>query len=645
MKHMKYISIVAASLLGALCAGDALAERTVISLDGNDWTLDGLPVLVPNSWNKLDAADGWPVNCNAPRGDSSVSSPGYTRRKGVYARPLPDMKEGRRYFIRCEGASQEAIVRVNDNVVGTHKGAFTAFAFEITSALKPTGNRLEIEVSNIYDPTVPPASGDFSLCGGLYRSVSLVETDPVCINPTVDGSRGVRVFAETNGEVRVEVDVFGAEDAVVEWTPRRVESPVLWSPETPALYSVRVTVRKDGWSDTVTETFAFRTVELRPDGFYLNGVKRKVRGVNRHQDLAGMGWEVSPAQEERDVRLIKAMGADAVRLSHYPQSETFLDACDRLGLMVWSEIPVVDRIDADVEAFGVNARTMLREMIAQRRNHPSICWWGVWNELYNNCVKDQVPEEDVWVGPVEALVSTARALDPTRPVVAASNMLWRRKLNALQNVCLNTYPGWYFEGSLKAKVDEFMKINNLATLAISEYGAGGSIYHHANPASHAGPYARFHAEEWMTKVHMDCYRAIAEHERLWGSFAWLMFDCSSDSRKEGDRAGVNDKGLVTHDRTTPKDAFYFYKANWNPEPMLHLSGKRMSSTTNSVVDVVAFSNVGAVTLAVNGETVGVMDADDVNSVAFRGVKLRPGENFIRVSATGLSDECTWELKQ
>ena len=134
--HMKKLYIAALTLALAFAAREAHAGRVVTPLDGNEWTLDGLPVLVPNSWNKLDASDGWPKGLDAPRGDSSVSSPSYARRKGVYSRALPGAMPGRRYFLRCEGASQVATVRVNGVDVGTHKGAFTAFCFEVTDALK-----------------------------------------------------------------------------------------------------------------------------------------------------------------------------------------------------------------------------------------------------------------------------------------------------------------------------------------------------------------------------------------------------------------------------------------------------------------------------------------------------------------------------
>jgi beta-galactosidase len=636
-------------LLGALIIGVALsasAGRVVTQLDGNDWTLDGLPVLVPNSWNKLDGADGRADYSEVVRGDSSATFSSYARRLGVYRRALPDAKPGRRYFVRCGGACEVASLRVNGREVGSHEGAFTAFCLEITDALRPSGNELEIAVSNVYDAGIPPASGDFTMCGGLYRSVTLIETDPVCIDPTVDGASGVRVFAETNGEIRVEADVSGATDAVVEWTPRKVDNPELWSPENPKLYSLRVTVRKGEWSDTVEETFGFRTVEFREDGFYLNGVKRRARGVNRHQELAGCGWEMTPAQEERDIRLIKAMGADSVRLSHYPQSDGIYALCDRLGLMVWSEIPVVDRMTADGGRFAANALKALREMIAQHRNSPSVCWWGVFNELYNNFGEKDAPAEGAWESAVRRLADAARTLDPSRPVVAASNMPHRRDLNSIGDaIGYNIYPGWYFDGGMKEKVDEFISLNPLRPMGISEYGAGASVFHHANPAQRPEPGGRFHPEEHMTRVHMDCFRDIKPDDRLWCSFVWQMFDCASDLRGEGDSPGVNDKGLVTRDRVTAKDAYYLYKANWNPEPMLHLCGKRMTSTTNSVVDVVAFSNVGAVNLEVNGATVATTAPDEINAVVFRGVSLKPGANIIRVTAADLSDECTWGVEQ
>ena len=637
---MSLKNVVAAGAIALLAVSPAYAGRIETRLDGNDWTLDGLPVLVPNCWNKIDAADGDPGPGNNRKSRvESVPSRTYARRRGVYSRALPGAKEGRRYFIRCEGASQKASVRVNGRTLGSHKGSFTAFCFEATAALKPDGNRLEIEVTNEYDPTIPPIDADFSLVGGLYRSVWLVETDPVCIDPTVDGGPGVRVFAEMDGTVRVEADVSGADDVVVDWTPRKVANPRLWSPEEPNVYEVAVTVRKGGWSDTVRQPFGFRTTEIRKDGFYLNGVKRKVRGVNRHQDLAGMGWEVSSAQEERDIRLIKAMGADGVRLAHYPHGDNVFSLCDRYGLMVWTEVPNVNKLGGD--EYMANARTMLREMIAQKRNHPSVCWWGVWNELRD---KVECAEGGTWIEKSKEFVALVNALDPSRPVVAATCTPDFPAINAsVPNICANTYPGWGGRlHTMKAVIDDYFARNKLTTIALSEYGAGGSVNQHQNPVAKPKSNSRFHPEEWQTKVHMDDLRHIIGEDRIWGSFAWVMFDYASDERREGDHSGVNDKGLVTRDRVTLKDAFYLYKANWNPSPMLHLCGKRMkgkSASKNGAaeIDVVAFSNVGDVTLTVNGKIAGRAKPDEIRSVTFKAVSLKAGVNTIVVESGGLRD--------
>lgn len=627
----------------------ALAERTETRLDGNDWTLDGIPVLVPHCWNKIDAADGNPALADDTKIYSAVPATSYLRATRTYSRPLPGAKPGRRYFIRCEGASQKATVRVNGVAIGSHKGSFTAFCYEATAAMKPDGNRLDIEVSNEYDPTIPPASGGFNIHGGLYRSVWLIETDPVCIDPTIYGGPGVRVFPSMDGTVRVEADVSGADDAVVDWEPKKVENPRLWSPEEPNVYTVKVTVRKGEWSDSVEQPFGFRTTEIRADGFYLNGVKRKVRGVSRHQDLEGLGWEVSDAQEELDIRLVKAAGADGLRLAHYPQRENVYSLCDRYGLMVWSEIPVVNELGGD--AFMENAKETLREMIAQHRNHPCVCWWGMWNEIFNMASPDAA-----WARKAFEFAPLAAELDPSRPIVAASyKEIGRVSPEALAtlnrsvpNICYNIYPGWYVQpdisNSMKRELDVFFAQNDVQTTALSEYGVGGSVHQHQNPPEKPKTTAMFHPEEWQTKQLTDDLRDITADGRLWGSFVWAMFDFSHDGRREGDRYGILDKGIVTRDRAILKDAFYLYKANWNPEPLLHLCSKRMTTTTNAVCEVMCFSNVGDVALKVNGETVATATPDSVKSVTFAGVRLAPGANEIVVEAGGLRDTAHWTLE-
>jgi len=215
-------------------------------------------------------------------------------------------------------------------------------------------------------------------------------------------------------------------------------------------------------------------------------------------------------------------------------------------------------------------------------------------------------------------------------------------LNAsVPHVAYNIYPLWYARDGMAAVVDGFFRLNAVTTLALSEYGAGGSVFQHENPAHQPETVALFHPEEWQTFVHMSDLRAIQDDARLWGSFVWAMFDFAADARREGDRHGVNDKGLVTRDRTTAKDAYFLYKVNWNPEPLVHLCGKRMVQAADQTVDVTAFSNVGDVTLTVNGEIVGTQTPDAIRSVTFGGVRLAAGENEICVTAGGRTDRCIW----
>ena len=397
--------------------------------------------------------------------------------------------------------------------------------------------------------------------------------------------------------------------------------------------------------ETVEKRVGFRTVEFRRDGFYLNGVRRRVRGVNRHQDMAGKGWALSPEDEERDIRLIQEMGCDAVRLCHYPQSENIYRLCDELGLLVWSEIPNVDYLTL-TETYRRNALDMAREMIEWRGSHPCVAWWSCYNELYSSGeFKGEQPfrptKGAVYDPAIRLLCAHMKSLDPTRPVVAAA---CRRTLASIiaipDHIGFNVYPGWYGTETMTEWIDVFLKGNpKYECFAMSEYGAGGSASQHQNPVRPLDRARTFdHSEEYMTQVHVSDWRQMARDERLWGVFIWCFNDFGASDRYEGERPGVNDKGLVTADRTTFKDSYFFYKANWNPVPLLHLCSKRMSTTTNAVCDVMAFANVRApVRLKVNGEVRGERMPDDVMAVVFPSVELRPGANEIAVEAGGLSD--------
>jgi len=590
-------------------------------LSGADWTCDGVPVAVPHTWNAIDGADGLDVPAKQP-GHNSASSRSYWRGAKTYRRALPDPQPERRYFVRCDGVSIFAEVRVNGRTATRHVGAFTGFTCEVTAFLEPTGNVLEIVADNTYDPDVPPNEGDFTMYGGVCRDVWWIEKPTVCVDPL----RTVRLTPDVRtGVVRAEVPVSGGPDEV---QTVAFGKPEPWSPENPRLYRMTVTAG----TDRVTIPFGFRTAEFRADGFYLNGVKRQIRGVCRHQDRIGKGWAVSASDEAEDVRWMKRMGADGVRTSHYPQSPTFYRLCDEQGILVWTEIPLVDEIPTS-EKFRKHSLRMAEEMVLQNLNHPSIVLWGVFNEAYQFKGKSDGSCEPLLI----ALRDRIHALDPSRAVTGASN----RNLPSLcaipDTLGMNLYPGWYVGYGVDPVemtncVAKSLRANGRHSLGVSEYGGGGCVGQHADALWRPETGARFHPEEYQAWLHHGNYLGIKDNPGVWGSFAWVMFDLGSDSRQEGVQAGRNDKGLVTGDRKTAKDAWYFYKCNWNPEPELRVVGERETVTTNATRTVVVFSNAPEVMFRLNGNLHGAQVPDRVKTCVWRNVPLAPGDNVLEFRA-------------
>lgn len=613
----------------------AAGRSDVVLFDG--WTADGEPVSVPHCWNVADGADGKGVP-KGWKGLSAVQCPSYERKAVLYSRNLPDPRDGRRQFIRCEGASTKATLLVNGKFVGRHVGAFTAFTFEITKFLQRSDNRLEIVVDNNIDANVPPYGGDFTVYGGLYRPVHYIETESVCIDPVTDGADGVLIDADPEtGNVVAHVSVLGGTNEVQRF---KFENPKLWSPEDPNLYSLKVVVRQSGSYDSLTVPFGFRKVEFRPDGFYLNGVRRVLHGANRHQELLGKGWALSVDDERHDVEMMKRMGADAVRLCHYPQSSNMYSLCDERGLLVWAEIPNVNGMTLTDE-FKANLCVATREFVAQQRNHPSIFGWSICNEMYNDW-KEVGKQEGSAESVLTEVNGLIKRLDSSRPtLVAACFPELTKHCEIPDQIAWNVYPGAYYgePESMADVVEDRKRACGRAILGISEYGCPGCAEQHGEMFCRGS--SRWHPDEYQARCHWGNYLKLVGRADLWGVFIWCMFDFGSDARQEGLRVGRNDKGLVEGDHVTLKSAYHFYKANWNPEPELHLVGERMESLTNDVVSVMAFSNIGAVTLKINGAVIGCKVADAVKTVVWRDLPLRLGINEIEVTSGGLTRRARW----
>jgi beta-galactosidase len=353
---------------------------------------------------------------------------------------------------------------------------------------------------------------------------------------------------------------------------------------------------------------------------------------------------VTKSQIEQDYDLVEEMGCTSVRLAHYPHSTAALDQCDKRGFVTWSELAVVNKV-SDTPEFVRNARRQLRELIKQQFNHPSFLLLSVYNEPWI----DKVKGDGEW-RVIETLAKDAKALAPGKLVTGAMNwgpnfwLTWAGDLGSF-----NHYWGWY-DGTIAEWPARLEKIRTEAggrSFGMSEYGAGASIIQHEVPPKQPVAPSRWHPEEWQSTFHEGVWPALAERDWIWCKYVWVMFDFASDGRNEGDTPGVNDKGIVTADRKTRKDAFYYYKAQWSKTPFVHITSRRFSPRPAGETTVRVYSNCDSVSLSLNGGSLGKMRRLAPGVFEFAGINLRPGD--ARVEVTGLSgnknfvDRCTWKV--
>ena len=663
LQSSRLVSVVLFMLYGM----SMFAQRQDILLN-NDWNFrfshqvqKGTEVRVdlPHTWNAQDALSG---KIDYKRGIGNYE-------KNLFIRPE---WKGKRLFIRFEGVNNIADVFINRRHIGEHRGGYGAFIFEITGKVEyGKENSILVRVNNGEQLDIMPLVGDFNFYGGIYRDVHLLITDETCISPLDYASPGVRLIQDSvshryakvraivdlsngssgNQEVELNVRLLDGQRVVKEGTKNvnlsgnevmqqeltfEIDQPHLWNGrQDPFLYQAEVTLFRNGQMvDRVTQPLGLRFYRIDSDkGFFLNGKHLPLKGVCRHQDRSEVGNALRPQHHEEDVALMLEMGVNAVRLAHYPQATYFYDLMDKNGIIVWAEIPFVgpggynDKGFVDLPAFRANGKEQLKELIRQHYNHPSICVWGLFNEL-----------TELGDNPVEYIKKLnvlAHQEDTTRPTTSASNQMG--DLNFITDaIAWNRYDGWYggTPADLGKWLDRMHKDHPEICIAISEYGAGASIYHQQDSLVKTVPTSWWHPENWQTYYHIENWKTISSRPYVWGSFVWNMFDFGAAHRTEGDRPGINDKGLVTFDRKVRKDAFYFYKANWNrEEPMLYLTGKRNTVRTQRLQTITAFTNLSGAELFVNGKSYGKAIPDSYAILEWKNVELEPGENEIKVVST------------
>lgn len=584
----------------------------------------------------------------------------YYQGKGVYKKRLSikDLDMNKCYYLKFEAASKAADVTVNGKHLATHVGGYSSFIVDITDIVK-SENEIEVVVDNARKD-IAPISADFTFWGGIYRDVWLISTPKQHFNMSNYGSKGVFVSTpivnEKEGVIQVKAELVNAaagksrlkirntvydyngaqiqkeeksltmkpgEYRVWEYQSKVIQTPALWSPESPSLYKVVTAIvdaRTGNVLDEISNKVGFRWFAFDGNkGLSLNGKPYKLRGVNRHQDQKPVGVAIDNEVNRRDIQLMKEIGCNFLRIAHYPQDDALLDACDELGLLAWEEIPIVNMVP-DTPGFEDNCETNMVEMIRQHYNHPCVIAWGYMNEIL---LVTPPPGRPEWPSAKERILRLANRLekrlkeeDSTRVSVMAFNMtdLYNEiGLNLVDVSGWNLYQGWYVDTLPyfnKWCEDQHLRYPQ-RPMIISEWGAGSDKRIH----SYNGKAFDFSMEYHQTYTeHYLSY--IEEKEWIAGCAYWNFIDFNVAARQES-MPRVNNKGIFYNDRT-PKDIAYYFKAMWRKDiPVIHIASRDWDVRTGAAdakQHIKVYTNLEEIELFVDGKSQGKRKADNCHAI-------------------------------
>lgn len=562
------------------------------------------------------------------------------------------IREEERCYISFGAVAGLCRVWLNGQFIGEHKGGYSLFRFELTTSLKAGDNELIVLADNTRSEDMIPLGGDFNNYGGIYRDVELITVPDTHFDLMFYGSPGIEADTMGDGRLRVKARVEGDQDScriaysvldgadcvaagegkAFETAELKVEHVHCWnSTADPYLYTLKSELYQNGQCvDTVMLPIGFRDCAVDSEkGFFLNGKHVRINGVAKHQDRAGVGIAATKEMMEEDMSLISEMGANAVRLSHYQHPRRTYDLCDELGIMAWTEIPLLALPEYDDVLFE-NAKNQLRELVYQNKHHPCVCFWGIQNEV-------AMFGESVWLyAKIEELNALVKELVPSGITISANvhTVVNASMLNFTTDMIgHNRYNGWYrgHMSDFEEFFDTFHADNPYIPFGISEYGADAAVHLHAEK-----PERKDYTEEYQALYHETVWPMIEARPFMWGSFVWNMFDFGSDFRNEAGMKGQNRKGLVTYDRKIKKDSYYFYKACWAEAPFVHLCGHRFKNRCGQSTNIKIYANVNSVELFVNGRSVGCQEGNRV--FLFSDVELREGDNLVKAVSGTVMDE-------
>ena len=644
-------------------------EAQLTGCDDSSWET----VNIPHTWNDKDADD---------------ETPGFYRGPVWYRKQLfiDKSQEGRRAVIYFEGANQEVRFYLNGQFVGEHKGGYTRFCFDITPHLRyGQENLFAIYVNNVYNPNIPPLSADFTFFGGIYRDVYLQFMNPVHIAANDYASSGVYIRTpEVNNsaasveittlltndmsqptEIRVENIICDADGKEVKKTQAevklaagetktdiskkiKIDSPRLWDIDDPYRYMVYTRIldkRKGTLLDEVVNPLGLRWFKFDSEkGFFLNGKGRKLIGTARHQDYFQKGNALRDELHVQDVLLLKEMGGNFLRVSHYPQDPVIMEMCDKLGIVTSVEIPVVNAV-TETEEFLQNSVEMAKEMVRQDFNRPSVMIWGYMNEIFLRRPYTEGKQLENYYRFTEkvarALEATIREEDPSRyTMMAYHNMPQYYEDAHLTEIPMiqgwNLYQGWYEPdiNEFQRLLDRAHKVYKGKVLMVTEYGPG------VDPRLHSYQSERFDfSQEYGLVYHKHYLREMMKRPFIAGSSLWNLNDFYSESRVDA-VPHVNNKGVVGLNREK-KDVYWFYKTALSRRPILVIGNREWKSRggvvntaqKECIQSVPVFSNAEEVELFVNNKSLGKKKIE--NNYALFDVPFVGGENLLEaVAVTG-----------
>ena len=623
-----------------------VCEAYIRDIDCENWE----DIQIPHTWNDIDGIDG---------GNDYFKGACWYR-KELFVDKNNSKKQ---IFLELEGSNSITNVYINGQHLGEHKGGYSTFRFDITNVVEfGKNNTIAIKVDNSTVDDIYPIWADFTFYGGIYRNVNLVVVENIHFDLMDEGSKGIYLSqdeitkenakisvktllkndSDSSEAIRLWIDVLDKEGNVVKYNakdvvlqanerkeivlPINIENPILWhGVKNPYLYNVKVNIMKD--NDVLDEIeiptgLRFYNFDAK-EGFFLNGEHMKLNGVSRHQDKKDKGWALSKDDHLEDMKLIKEVGANSVRLAHYQHDQYFYDLCDKEGMIIWAEIPFIS-VMSKTDLKGTNAKSQLVELIRQNFNHSSIVMWGVQNEIQIGGMTDELRIL------VKELHEIAKNEDGTRLTTQAQVMMVEDddEFHSYTDImAYNKYYGWYNDEAedFAPWLDHFNKLNPDRCLGISEYGAEGILTYHSDT-----PEVKDYTEEYHALYHETVMKIFNERPFVWGTYVWNFFDFGSDFRDEGCVKGRNNKGLITFDRKIKKDAFYFYKAIWSTEKFVHISSKRFIDRATETINIKVYSNLSEITLVVNNKEVATLNAEAIFN--FENIVLEEGQNEVRVIA-------------